>query len=167
MSGNWQGPASFEHVLQVAAVRAQAQEQNAKQVKERRSAELQQMAAQMDAELDRRRKRKERVLTWDWAKPIIEQMTADGISDALIAKELSDQGFITCRREVYRFKVDHGLRIKSEPKPRPSKLDPYVDLILELKNEGKSLNQIAIALRTKVTVTPSGIGDFIKSRGIA
>ena len=72
MSGNWQGPASFEHVLQVAAVRAQAQEQNAKQVKERRSAELQRMAAEIDAEMDRRRKRKERVLTWDWAKPIIE-----------------------------------------------------------------------------------------------
>ena len=95
-------------------------------------------------------------------------MTADGVSDALIAKELSDQGFITCRREVYRYKVDHGLRIKSEPKPRPSKLDPYTDYICDLKEQGKSLSQIAVALRVKgVSITPVGVSKFIESRRLA
>lgn len=160
---HFQGPAPFDHVLKVAAELAEKQNNRADEVRRERSAELQRLAAQIDGELDRRKNRKNRVLTWDYFRPTIERMTDEGFSDDLIAKELSNQGFIVDRRTVYRYRVDNG--ITKEIQVRYSKLEPFHDFIARLKRQSKSDSFIAAEITKKgVLVGRAAIQHYVNTR---
>lgn len=157
----------FESILTEAAEKARAQEARTLAIENQRRQELHEMAREVDLAMDRRRQRKNRALTWDYFRPLIEKMKLAGASDVEIAEELCQQGFSTSRREVYKYTANNGLRTKSQKTLRPSKMDPHIDLVKEMHEAKKSLTQISAALRNRgVDITHGSVANFIKSRNL-
>ena len=153
----------YQSILTEAAEKSKAQEARALAIEKQRRQELHEMAREMDLKMDRRRKRNERVLTWDSVRPTIEEMKGQGSSDAEIAKGLCDQGFSTCRREVYRYTVDNGLPVKPENGTKFRKIDPFRDYVIEQRKKGAQLKDIANHLSENgVSVNLTYLSKYIK-----
>lgn len=154
----------FESILTEAAEKTKAKEAHSLAVEEQRRQELHEMAAEIDLAMDRRRGRKARVLTWDYFRPLIEELKGKGASDNEVAKELCEQGFSTSLREVYAYRVKNGIQdyIKEI---KPSKFDDHTELIVQMRSESKSFYQIRLALqRQGFAASTGGIANFVQRR---
>lgn len=163
MVGNWQGPASFEAVLKEAAIRAEAQNNRAAEIKKKRSDELQQLAAQIDDRLDGRRNRSEKTIEIESCNDLIVDLFEQGMTDEQISESITDQTpFYFDAAYIKRYRWKQGL-IKREDQ-RGKVFAEHKEFILERSEKGDSIRQIQIQLKKvfDLDLSPVMIGNIIK-----
>jgi len=163
MVGNWQGPASFEAVLKEAAIRAEAQNNRAAELKKRRSDELQRLAAQIDDRLDGRRNRSEKTIEIESCGQLITELFEQGMTDEQISDAVSDQTpFYFDAAYIKRYRFKNGM-IKHEDQ-RGKVFAEHKEFISERSAKGDSIRQIQIQLKKvfDLDLSPVMIGNIIK-----